>query len=97
MSLEILLKNRETEFAEIADAIGMDIDTPSWKQAILDFSLQFHDCLTAWEKSNSGEDEIHRCYNVMAKISRKNGVSKMLQTLYIINKIAEDYKMLERK
>ena len=74
----------------------MRTDTPNWKRAVLDFSLEFHDCLTAWNDGNSGDDVIHKCNNIMIKISRRKGISQMLQTLYVINKIAEDLKTISK-
>ena len=96
MSLEMLFKNRANEFEEIANAIDLRTDTLHWKKSVLDFSLQFHDCLTAWNNVNSENDEIRKCNNIMTKISRRKGVSQMLQLLYVINKIAEDFKTISK-
>ena len=97
MSLETLLKNRENEFKEIADAINLDMATPNWKEVVLDFSIDFHNCLKSWKNGISKDNEIRKCNNIMIKVSRKKGISQMLQLLYIINRIAEDFEILLTK
>lgn len=97
MSLEILLNNRANEFREIADAVGIRTDKPNWKNTVLQFSLQFHNCLKGWGDDHEvNNDEIHQCHNIMRQISRKKGISKMLQLLYVINKIAEDFQTISK-
>lgn len=98
LSLETLLNSRENEFQEIASVLKIDSNKPNWKNSILDFCLEFHDCLQNWTNDTvSSSYEIQKCNNKMRQISRKSGISEMLQILYVINKIAEDYKTTQKR
>ena len=98
LSLETLLNSRENEFQEIASVLEIDSNKQNWKNSILDFCLEFHDCLQNWTNNTvSSSYEIQKCNNKMRQISRKSGISEMLQILYVINKIAEDYKTTQKK
>ena len=98
LSLETLLNSRENEFQEIASVLEIDSNKLNWKNSILDFCLEFHDCLQNWTNDTTSSNyEIQKCNNKMRQISRKSGISEMLQILYVINKIAEDYQTTQRK
>ncbi len=98
MSLEILLNNRVNELGEIANALDIRTDKSNWKNTVLQFCMRFHDCLQGWSSNDAAKNnEIRACYNTMRQISRKKGVSEMLQLLYVINKIAEDYEIISKR
>jgi len=93
MSSELLLATRTQELEEIANVLDINTTKSNWKSTVLQFCLEFHDCLQNWTDDNSTSSyEIHKCNNKMRLISRKKGVSGMLQILYMINKIAEDFE-----
>ena len=93
MNSEILLTTRTHEFEEIANVLEINTTKSNWKNTVLQFCLEFHDCLQNWTDDNStSSHEIRKCNNKMRSISRKKGVSGMLQMLYMINKIAEDFE-----
>ncbi len=93
MSLELLLTTRTQELEEIANVLEINTTKVHWKNTVLQFCLEFHDCLQNWTDDNSTSNhEIRKCNNKMRLISRKKGVSEMLQMLYMINKIAEDFE-----
>ena len=93
MSSELLLATRTQELEEIANVLDINTTKPNWKNTVLQFCLEFHDCLQNWTDDNStSSNEIRKCNNKMRIISRKKGVSGMLQMLYMINKIAEDFE-----
>jgi len=93
MSLELLLTTRTQELEEIANVLDFDTTKANWKNTVLEFCLEFHDCLQNWTDDNSTSNhEIRKCNNKMRLISRKKGISEMLQMLYMINKIAEDFE-----
>ena len=93
MSSEILLATRTQELEEIGNVLDINTTKPNWKNTVLQFCLEFHDCLQNWTDDNStSSNEIRKCNNKMRLISRKKGVSGMLQMLYMINKIAEDFE-----
>ncbi len=93
MSSELLLATRTQELEEIANVLEFNTQKSNWKNTVLQFCLEFHDCLQNWTDDNStSSNEIHKCNNKMRLISRKKGVSEMLQMLYMINKIAEDFE-----
>ena len=97
MSLELLLATRTQELEEIANVIDFNTTKANWKNTVLQFCLEFHECLQNWTDDNStSSHEIRKCNNKMRLISRKKGVSEMLQMLYIINKIAEDFEIAGR-
>ncbi len=97
MNSNILLTTRASEFEEIASAIELKTDNPNWKNTVLQFCIEFRDCLQNWTKdSSSSNQEIRKCNNKMRQISRKKGISGMLQMVYIINKIAEDFETTRR-
>jgi hypothetical protein len=93
MSSEILLTTRTQEFQEIANVVEINTSKPNWKNTVLQFCLEFHDCLQNWTNDTSAtSSEISRCNTKMRLISRKKGIPEMLQMLYVINKVAEDYQ-----
>ena len=93
MSSELLLDTRTQELEEIGNVLDINTTKPNWKNTVLQFCLEFHDCLQNWTDDNStSSNEIRKCNNKMRLISRKKGVSGMLQMLYVINKIAEDFE-----
>ena len=93
MSSELLLATRTQELEEIANVLEFNTQKSNWKNTVLQFCLEFHDCLQNWTDDNStSSNEIRKCNNKMRIISRKKGVSGMLQMLYMINKIAEDFE-----
>jgi len=93
MSLELLLTTRTQELEEIANVLDFDTTKSNWKNTVLEFCLEFHDCLQNWtDDTSTSSNEIRKCNNKMRLISRKKGVSGMLQMLYMINKIAEDFE-----
>ncbi len=93
MSSELLLATRTQELEEIGNVLDINTTKPNWKNTVLQFCLEFHDCLQNWTDDNStSSNEIRKCNNKMRIISRKKGVSGMLQMLYMINKIAEDFE-----
>lgn len=93
MSSELLLATRTQELEEIGNVLDINTTKPNWKNTVLQFCLEFHDCLQNWTDDNStSSNEIRKCNNKMRLISRKKGVSVMLQMLYMINKIAEDFE-----
>ncbi len=97
MSLELLLATRTQELEEIANVLEINTTKVNWKNTVLQFCLEFHDCLQNWTDDNStSSHEIRKCNNKMRSISRKKGVSEMLQMLYMINKIAEDFETTGR-
>ncbi len=97
MSLELLLSTRTQELEEIANVLDFDKTKSNWKNTVLEFCLEFHDCLQNWTDDNSiSSHEIRKCNNKMRLMSRKKGVSEMLQMLYMINKIAEDFETTGR-
>ncbi len=92
MSLELLLTTRTQELEEIANVLDFDTTKSNWKNTVLQFCLEFHDCLQNWtDDTSTSSNEIRKCNNKMRLISRKKGISGMLQILYMINKIAEDF------
>lgn len=98
LRLETLLNLRENEFQEIAPVLEINSNKPNWKNSILEFCLKFQDCLQNWANDAvSSSYDIQKCNNKMRQISRKKGISEMLQILYMINKIAEDYQVTQRK
>ena len=93
MSSELLLATRTQELEELANVLEFNTQKSNWKNTVLQFCLEFHDCLQNWTDDNStSSNEIRKCNNKMRLISRKKGVSVMLQMLYMINKIAEDFE-----
>ena len=97
MSLELLLTTRTQELEEIANVLEINTTKVNWKNTVLQFCLEFHDCLQNWTDDNStSSHEIRKCNHKMRSISRKKGVSEMLQMLYMINKIAEDFEITGR-
>ena len=97
MSLELLLSTRTQELEEIANVLDFDTTKSNWKNTVLEFCLEFHDCLQNWtDDTSTSSNEIRKCNNKMRLISRKKGVSEMLQMLYMINKIAEDFETTGR-
>ncbi len=97
MNSNILLTTRASEFEEIASALELRTDNQNWKNTVLQFCIEFRDCLQNWTKdTSSSNQEIRKCNNKMKRISRKKGISGMLQMLYIINKIAEDFETTRR-
>ncbi len=93
MSLEILLATRTQELEEIANVLEIATNKSRWKNSVLQFCLEFHDCLQNWTYDTAtSSHEIRKCNIKMRLISRKKGISEMLQMLYMINKIAEDYQ-----
>ncbi len=97
MSSELLLTTRTQELEEIANVLDFDTTKSNWKNTVLEFCLEFHDCLQNWtDDTSTSSNEIRKCNNKMRLISRKKGVSGMLQMLYMINKIAEDFETTRR-
>ena len=97
MSLELLLTTRTQELEEIANVLEINTTKVNWKNTVLQFCLEFHDCLQNWtDDTSTSSHEIRKCNNKMRLISRKKGISEMLQMLYMINKIAEDFEITGR-
>ena len=98
MSSEILFSARVNEFEEIANVLELETDKPNWKSLVLQFCLDFHVCLQSWTTNDSfSNSHIQKCNLIMRQISKKKGLSKMLQILYVVNTIAEDFETTKEK
>ncbi|MCV0366217.1 MAG: hypothetical protein K5798_02995 [Nitrosopumilus sp.] len=98
MSSEILFSARANEFEEIANVLELETDKPNWKYVVLQFCLDFHVCLKDWTADHlSSDSQIQKCSLIMRQISKKKGLSKMIQILYVVNKIAEDFETTKER
>jgi len=97
-ALELLLKNRSNEFAELAHALNFPI-TENWEQTILQFSLQLNGCFVRWvDKENTATiPEVYKCFNLMRKLGKNQKVTDVMKLLDITNKISEDFEIIQKE
>ena len=89
-TLNLLLRDRQNEFHELAKSLGIPNTTEDWEVIILKFCLDFEDCFKIWsadEEPNAIKN--NKCMTIMREIAkgRKNfseiiSIENMAQTLY---------------
>ena len=99
-TLNVMLRDRDHEFQELAKTLNIPVTTDDWQVIILKFCLDFEDCLKIWtdsEEPNSIKNT--KCMTIMREIAKgKNNFSEIInmqniaQTLF--SEFHETYKGL---
>jgi len=70
-TLNLMLRDRENEFQELANALKIPTTTEDWQVIVLKFCLDFEDCFKIWsadEEPNAIKNT--KCMTVMREIAR---------------------------
>ena len=92
-TLNLMLRDRENEFRELAGALKIPTTTEDWEVIVLKFCLDFEDCLKIW----SAEEEPTsikntKCMTVMREIARgKNNFAQIISLENIANTLFNDF------
>ena len=88
--LNLLLRDSQNEFRELAQSLGIPSKTEDLEVIVLKFCLDFEDCFKIWsaeEKPNAIKN--NKCMTIMREIAKgkKNfseilSIENMVQTLY---------------
>lgn len=89
-TLTQMLKDKENEFRELAESLGVPKTTDDWEVIVLKFCLDFEDCYKIWtdnEEPNTVKNA--KCMTIMREIARgtKNfseiiNIENIAQTLF---------------
>jgi hypothetical protein len=83
-TLNVLLKDRENEFAELAGAVGIPNTSKDWQVIILKFCLDFEECFKIWtDKSEPDSLKNTKCMTIMREIAK--GKKSIIDVFHIQN------------
>ena len=99
-SLDLLLVDRNNEFRELADVIGIPKTTLGWEFIILKFCLDFRDCFVAWSKKDGELDHntIHKSMTLIRQLAK--GIKTMTELAHWENlayTLAEEYSAVYKR
>lgn len=71
-ALDLLLNDRNNEFKELADIIGIPKTMPGWERIILKFCLDFRDCFEAWAYKEKALDHnmVHKSMTLIRQLAK---------------------------
>ena len=70
-ALDLLLRDRNNEFKEIAGSMGIPTNTEEWEIIILKFCLDFEECFEIWTGSDQPDQtKAFKCMTIMREIAK---------------------------
>ena len=99
-SLELLLNDRNNEFRELADIIGIPKTTPGWEFIILKFCLDFRDCFVAWSNADTDLDHnmIHKSMTLIRQLAKgKKTMTDLAHLENLAYTLAEEYSAVYKR
>ncbi len=71
-TLDLLLVDRNNEFRELADIIGIPKTVPGWECIILKFCLDFRDCFVMWSNKDKDLDHntVHKSMTLIRQLAK---------------------------
>ena len=70
-ALDLLLRDRNNEFKEIAGSMGIPTNTEEWEVIILKFCLDFEECFEIWTGSEQPDQtKAFKCTTIMREIAK---------------------------
>ncbi|NIM25297.1 MAG: hypothetical protein GTN97_03490 [Nitrosopumilaceae archaeon] len=70
-ALDLLLRDRNNEFKEIAGSMGIPTNTEEWEIIILKFCLDFEECFQMWTGSDHPDQtKAFKCMTIMREIAK---------------------------
>ena len=99
-SLDLLLVDRNNEFRELADVIGIPKTTQGWECIILKFCLDFRDCFVAWSKKDTELDHntIHKSLTLIRQLAKgKKSMTDLAHWENLSYTIAEEYSAVYKR
>ena len=70
-ALDLLLRDRNNEFKEIAGSMGIPTNTEEWEIIILKFCLDFEECFEIWTGSEQPDQtKAFKCTTIMREIAK---------------------------
>ncbi len=83
-TLNLLLRDRQNEFRELAESIGIPRTTEDWEVIILKFCLDFEECFKIWGDSEEPDSiKNNKCMTIMREISR--GKKQFTEVIHLQN------------
>lgn len=99
-SLDLLLVDRNNEFRELADVIGIPKTTVGWEFIILKFCLDFRDCFVAWSKKDGELDHnaIHKSMTLIRQLAKgQKNMTELAHWENLTYTLAEEYSAVYKR
>jgi hypothetical protein len=99
-SLDLLLVDRNNEFRELADVIGIPRTTPGWEFIILKFCLDFRDCFVAWSTKDEELDHntIHKSMTLIRQLAKgRTNMTELAHWENLAYTLAEEYSAVYKR
>lgn len=70
-SLDLLLRDRNTEFQELAKSMNIPTNSEEWEIIILKFCLDFEQCFDIWTGAEEPDQtKTYKCMTIMREIAK---------------------------
>lgn len=94
-SLELLLNDRNNEFRELANIIGIPKTTIGWEFIILKFCLDFRDCFIMWSNKEKDLDHnsVHKSMTLIRQLAKgRTNMTELAHWENLAYTLAEEFK-----
>ena len=104
-ALDLLVRDRDNEFRELANATGFPRTTKGWEEVILKFCLDFDECFKAlteikspYDSDTADHNQIHKCMTLMRQIAKgKKTMNEISHIQNITYTIAQEFKSIYKR
>ncbi|MFB5648061.1 MAG: hypothetical protein ACE5RM_01075, partial [Candidatus Nitrosomaritimum aestuariumsis] len=81
-ALDLLLRDRNTEFQGLAESMGIPTNSEEWEVIILKFCLDFEECFEIWTgEEKPDQNKTYKCMTIMREIAKgKKTVTEISHT-----------------
>ena len=99
-ALDLLLVDRNNEFRELADIIGIPRSSKGWEGIILKFCLDFRDCFVSWSEKDKDLDHntVHKSMTLIRQLAKgRTTMTELAHWENLAYTLAEEYSAVYRR
>jgi 5,10-methenyltetrahydromethanopterin hydrogenase len=99
-SLELLLTDRNNEFKELANIIGIPKTASRWECIILKFCLDYRDCFVAWSEADKDLDHnmVHKSMTLIRQLAKgRKNMTELAHWENLAYTLAEEYSEVYKR
>ncbi len=98
-TLDVMLRDKENEFRELAKTLNIPTNTNDWQVIVLKFCLDFKECLTIWTDSvepNSIKNA--KCMTIMRELAKgKENFSEIINMQNVAQTLFSEFNETYRR
>lgn len=70
-ALDLLLRDRNNEFKELAESMRIPTNSEEWEVIVLKFCLEFEECFEMWTgEEQPDQTKTYKCMSIMREIAK---------------------------